>query len=118
MRCHPGRHVFHLYHCKECGKEMNNPLAIQSHMRKVHRSVVYGYVVTFDVVSGADGPPKCLLCSEEFALYATLLLHIKKKHGESGMDRHTAEGVLLVDDCHVAMETDEQPGVTMPQVII
>jgi len=101
MRGHPGRHVLRRYCCAYCSIKMFDKDDIEDHMKQVHLTDGCRYNVLRDVIIGAEGPPKCILCTKEFSLYSALLQHIKEQHGENGVDKHTAEGVILCDDYQV-----------------
>ena len=101
MRAHPGIHVLLQYGCAYCSIKMSNKDDIEAHMKQVHSTFACSYKMLRDIIIGDEGPPRCIMCSEEFSLYSTLLQHVKEQHGENGVDKHTAGGVLLFDDYQV-----------------
>jgi len=108
MRGHPGRHVLRHYLCAFCDVVMCEMDDIEAHLEKAHVNKSCTYKTVRDVIMGAEKPPKCLLCSEQFSLYSVLLQHIQMQHGANGVDRHTAEGILLVDDCQVIKDIKKE----------
>ena len=114
MRGHPGRHVLRHYLCTYCGVQMSDKDNIETHLEKEHLIYSCSYDAVRDVVIGDEGPPKCLLCNEQFSLYSTLLQHIETQHGENGVNKHTAEGVLLFDDCQVPVDIKTEEHQTEP----
>ena len=113
MRGHPGRHILRQYSCAHCSIEMCNKDDIEDHVKKMHNNVCIYKVVRY-VVIGAKEPPKCLLCNEQFSLYSILLQHVEKEHGENAVNKHTAEGILLFDDCQVPMDIKPEEHQTEP----
>jgi len=113
MRGHPGRHVLRQYCCQHCGIEMCSTDDIEDHLNKMHNNVCIYELMRY-VVIGDKEPPKCLLCNEQFSLYSTLLQHIEKEHGENGVNKHTAQGILLFDDCQVLVDIKTEEHQTEP----